>query len=591
RGTPEKGDAILLVGGRTGRDGIGGATGSSKDHTEKALENSAEVQKGDAPMERKLQRLFRNPEASVIIKRCNDFGAGGVSVAIGELAPSLEINLDAVPKKYEGLDGTELAISESQERMAVVVSPENAEKFARFAAEENLECTLVARVTDSGRLVMMWNGAKIVDLQRKFLDTNGTTAVARASVSAPSEKKTPFAPSGKDAGDAEAWKAALSSLNCCSQRGLIERFDSTIGAGSVLHPFGGKNLETQPDAMCSKIPLLKGETNTGTLFSFGFNPNISKWSPFHGAQFAVLESVAKIASSGGDVSRIRFTFQEYFEKLRGDPKRWGKPLAAVLGALEAQMRTGCASIGGKDSMSGSFNDIDVPPTLVSFAMCPCDVRGAVSPEFKKAGSSVVLLEAGADDSLEPNWEAALKKYGALFEAVKRGDVLAAKVVRFGGVAEAVAKMAFGNSIGFEFDKDFKGDVFALNCGAIVVELAEGASLEGSVKLGKTIPEAEIRAGSGAMGLDDLREAWRKPLEGVFPTLAEPSQSGAILKPSFARKEVFLSPNKFAKPRVFIPVFPGTNCEYDTARAFERAGAVAKTFVFRNMSDADVAFSI
>lgn len=373
RGTPEKGDIILLVGGRTGRDGIGGATGSSKDHTEKALENSAEVQKGDAPMERKLQRLFRNPQASLLIKRCNDFGAGGVSVAIGELAPSLEINLDAVPKKYRGLDGTELAISESQERMAVVVSPSDAEKFKEYAAVENLECTHVADVTDSGRLVMKWKGDAIVNLLRKFLDTNGTTAVADAEITEPAEK-TPFDGKAKNAADKSAWLDMLSSLNCCSQRGLVERFDSSIGASAVLHPYGGKNLSTAPEAMCSKIPLLKGDTNTGTLFSFGFNPDISKWSPFHGAQYAVLESVAKIAASGGDVSRIRFTFQEYFEKLRDNPVRWGKPLAALLGAFEAQMELGCASIGGKDSMSGSFNDIDVPPTLCQ--LCDVPVRCA-----------------------------------------------------------------------------------------------------------------------------------------------------------------------------------------------------------------------
>lgn len=590
RGTPSNGDVILLVGGRTGRDGIGGATGSSKDHTEKALENSAEVQKGDAPMERKLQRLFRNKEASILIKRCNDFGAGGVSVAIGELAPSLEINLDAVPKKYNGLDGTELAISESQERMAVVVSPADVEKFKKFAEEENLECTLVANVTDTGRLVMKWNGDAIVNLRRDFLDTNGTTAVSRANIVAPSET-TPFEKSGKSADDKSAWTDMLSSLNCCSQRGLIERFDSSIGASAVLHPFGGKNLETQPDAMCSKIPLVKGETNTGTLFSFGFNPNISKWSPYHGAQYAVLESVAKIASSGGDVSRIRFTFQEYFEKLRDNPSRWGKPLSALLGAFDAQMQTGCASIGGKDSMSGSFNDIDVPPTLVSFAMCPCDVRYATSPEFKKVGSNVVVVEVETSDTLVPNWSDAMQKYGAIFEAIKSGKVLSARVVRFGGIAEAVAKMAFGNSIGFEFDSSFDGDVFALNNGAIVLELAGGAEIAGAKKLGKTIENAEIKTAGSTISLDELRKAWNGTLENIFPTLAKDSQNGEILKPSFVNKNIAVAPSKVAKPKVFIPVFPGTNCEYDSAKAFEKAGAVAKTFVFRNMNDADVAYSI
>lgn len=592
RGTPEPGDLILLVGGRTGRDGIGGATGSSKDHTEKALENSAEVQKGDAPMERKLQRLFRNPKASRLIKRCNDFGAGGVSVAIGELAPSLEINLDAVSKKYDGLDGTELAISESQERMAVVVSPEDAEDFKKCAAEENLECRQVAAVTDSGRLVMKWRGDVIVDLPRAFLDTNGTTAVASARVEAPSEDSPLSRPSGKSASDQSAWTDMLSQLNCCSQRGLIERFDSSIGACAVMHPFGGKNLSTQPEAMTSKIPLLKGNTNTGTMFAFGFNPNISVWSPYHGAEYAVLESVAKIAASGGDISKIRFTFQEYFEKLRNNPSRWGKPLAALLGAFDAQMRLGLASIGGKDSMSGSFNNIDVPPTLVSFAMCPCDVRNAISPEFKKRGSKVALIEIRKDASLIPDWQDVLEKYALLHKAVADGKVIAAHTVRFGGIAEAVAKMAFGNGIGFEFNPDFKSDIFKLNYGAIVVEMSGDYSEElKAAPMGTTIGSPEIKVGSSSIPLDVLSKAWNAPLEGIFPTLSEPGNNGEILCPSFENKNVAVSPNKYAKPKVFIPVFPGTNCEYDTARAFEAAGAVADTFVFKNLTDSDVAESI
>lgn len=593
RGTPEKGDVILLVGGRTGRDGIGGATGSSKDHTEHALENSAEVQKGDAPMERKLQRLFRNPEASRLIKRCNDFGAGGVSVAIGELAPSLEIDLDCVPKKYAGLDGTELAISESQERMAVVVSPADAEKYRKFAEDENLECTKVAVVTDSGKLVMKWRGKAIVDLSRKFLDTNGVTAVARAEIVSPSENSPLNAPSGLSAADESAWTKTLSKLNCCSQRGLVERFDSSIGASAVLHPYGGKNLATSPDAMCSKIPLLKGSTNTGTLFSFGFNPDISIWSPYHGAMYAVLESFAKIAASGGDVSKIRLTFQEYFEKLRTDPKRWGKPLAALLGAYEAQMNLGAAAIGGKDSMSGSFNHIDVPPTLVSFAIVPCNVRNVISPEFKKEGSRVAVLEIERDENLVPVWADALKKYGALFEAIKNKKVLSAKTVGCGGIAEAVAKAAFGNGIGFKFDDGFDSDIFALDEGAIVVELADGVSPEEifARPMGTTTAEAEISALGKSFGLPKLYEAWNKPLEGVFATKAEDSQKGGLIKPSFAERAPNLLSAKIAKPRVFIPVFPGTNCEYDTARAFEAAGAVADTFVFNNLSDKHVADSI
>ena len=593
RGTPEPGDVILLVGGRTGRDGIGGATGSSKDHTETALENSAEVQKGDAPMERKLQRLFRNPDASRLIKRCNDFGAGGVSVAIGELAPSLEINLDEVSKKYDGLDGTELAISESQERMAVVVSPADAEAFKKFADEENLECKLVAKVTDSGRLVMKWRGKEIVSLTRAFLDTNGTTATATAQVEAPSEKSPLEAASGKANDDELAWLDMLRNLNCASQRGLIERFDSSIGAGTVVHPFGGKNLATPPEAMCAKIPLLKGDTNTGTLFSFGFNPYVSEWSPYHGAQYAMLESVAKIAASGGDVNRIRFTFQEYFEKLRGNPARWGKPLAALLGAFEGQMEMGCASIGGKDSMSGSFNNIDVPPTLVSFAMCPCDVRRVISPEFKKAGSRVAIIEIERNADLTPNWKDAMKKYAALAEAMKHGKVLSAHSVRFGGVAEAVAKMAFGNGIGFAFDAGYKGDVFKLNYGAILIEMVDGISPTEmfAKQIGETIAEGKIKIGKAAMDLSVLCEAWGQPLENIFPTQAAASQDGKLLKPSFEPKNIAVAPSKVAKPKVFIPVFPGTNCEYDTAKAFNAAGAEASTFVFRNMSDKDVAESI
>ena len=593
RGVPAEGDFILLVGGRTGRDGIGGATGSSKDHTEKALENSAEVQKGDAPMERKLQRLFRNPKASLLIKRCNDFGAGGVSVAIGELAPSLEINLDAVTKKYDGLDGTELAISESQERMAVVVSPEDADEFARYATMENLECTHVATVTNSGRLVMKWRGKSIVDLSRAFLDTNGTVALASAEIEEPCGKS----PLEESAGgavneDADRWLDNLRQLNCASQRGLIERFDSSIGASAVLHPFGGKNLATQPEAMCSKIPLLKGETNAGTLFSFGFNPNVSSWSPYYGAVYAVLESVAKIAASGGDISKIRFTFQEYFEKLRTDPRRWGKPLAALLGAFEAQMGLGCAAIGGKDSMSGSFNDIDVPPTLVSFAMCPCDVRFVISPEFKKVGSAVALLEVAKSDDLMPDWNDAMKKYGALFEAVKAGRVLAAHSLRFGGLAEAVAKMSFGNSIGFEFAGGFMRDVFALNYGAIVLELAdESVAAElGAELIGSTVAKPEIGLGAMKVSVGELYKAWCEPLESVYPTKAAAS-SGAVSEIAFECKNVAVAPCKVARPRVFIPVFPGSNCEYDSARAFELAGADVSTFVFKNLTDRDVSESI
>ena len=590
RGVPKKGDFILLVGGRTGRDGIGGATGSSKDHTEHALENSAEVQKGDPPMERKLQRLFRNPEASRMIKRCNDFGAGGVSVAIGELAPSLEIDLDSVPKKYEGLDGTELAISESQERMAVVVSPEDAEKFSRFASEENLECTKVAEVTDSGRLVMKWRGKRVVDLSRAFLDTNGTTASAKAKIESPKSENPLTSSSKLDGGSLEAWKKNLSSLNCCSQRGLVERFDSSIGASAVLHPYGGKTHSTPEDAMCSKIPLLSGETDTGTLFSFGFNPYISSWSPFHGAECAVLESLARLAAAGGDVSKVRFTFQEYFEKLRGDPARWGKPLAALLGALDAQISLGLPSIGGKDSMSGSFNKIDVPPTLVSFAVAPCSVSKVISSEFKKPGSRVGVLRIEKTPELVPVWSDVLKKYKALFEAIQKGGVVSAKAVSFGGISEAVAKMCFGNSVGFRFESDF--DLFSLDVGAIIVEVSDAFDMSeiGALPLGVTISEQRVEVGSSKMDLSELKEAWESPLESVFPTRARNGEFFGV-EASYFPNEKRVGISLGAKPKVFIPVFPGTNCEYDSKRAFEKAGADVSTFVFRNMNSKDISDSI
>jgi len=594
RGTPEKGDIILLVGGRTGRDGIGGATGSSKDHNSAALENSAEVQKGDAPMERKLQRLFRNPKASRIIKRCNDFGAGGVSVAIGELAPSLEIDLDAVPKKYDGLDGTELAISESQERMAVVLNPKDADAFKTCAAEENLECTLVARVTDTGRLVMKWRGKTIVDLSRDFLDTNGTTAVSKAFVKAPDANANPLKKSAKtfEEYDLEDWLKTLSSLNCCSQRGLVEMFDSTVGAGSVMHPYGGKNKATPSDAMCALLPVLKGETSTATLFSFGFNPNLTSWSPYHGAIYSVVESIAKIAAAGGDIKRARLTFQEYFEKLKNVPERWGKPLAALLGAFEAQINLGTAAIGGKDSMSGSFNELDVPPTLVSFALCPCDAKTVISPEFKKTSSKVALLTLDFDENFIPDWSGLKRKFEKLHRLIASKKILAAQTVRFGGAAEAVAKMSFGNSVGFKFDISFKGDIFALNPGAIVIELAEGAKPEDAeaVYLGKTCETPALYCADKVFEIKKLYEAWSAPLEDVFRTKAAEDFAKPV-KPSFVPKRIAVSKEKYALPKVFIPAFPGTNCEYDSARAFEKAGAKADVFVFRNTNDADVEYSI
>jgi len=588
--SPLEGDLILLVGGRTGRDGIGGATGSSKDHNENALENSSEVQKGDAPMERKLQRLFRNKKAALLIKRCNDFGAGGVSVAIGELAPSLEINLDAVTKKYDGLDGTELAISESQERMAVVVSPEDAQAFAQYASEENLECNLVAKVTNNKRLVMTWQGDKIVNLSREFLDTNGTKAFANALIVEP-KKESPFAKSKKDNCEKE-WLNILSQLNVCSQKGLIEMFDSSIGASAVLHPFGGKYLNSPTDCMCSKIPLIKGETNTSTIFSWGFNPYVSEYSPYHGAMYAVIESLSKIASVGGDISKVRLTFQEYFEKLRDDPARWGKPLAALLGALTAQDKFGIASIGGKDSMSGSFKNLDVVPTLVSFAISIDDAKTIISPEFKKPDSKIAFVKTGRDSIDLPDFEDIKTKYAKIYKGIKAGKILSARPLRSGGIAEAVSKSCFGNMLGFKFEESFAENHFDLNYGSMILELADNANPEDfeATLLGKTTQEKFVEFSKEKISLEKLLDAWESPLETIFPTKAF-EENEKIPEISFAEKSIIIAKNKIAKPTVFIPTFPGSNCEYDTAKAFENAGAKSDIFVFKNLTDVDVKASI
>lgn len=590
RGVPEKGDYILLVGGATGRDGIGGATGSSKDHTEKALENSAEVQKGDAPMERKLQRLFRNKEASRLIKRCNDFGAGGVSVAIGELAPSLEIDLDKVTKKYEGLDGTELAISESQERMAVVVSPKDAQKYIDFAETENLTCKHVATVTDTGYLVMKWRGKTIVNLSRKFLDTNGTVAEASAKVCEPKGENPLLKDNGKNT--AQKWLDTVADLNVCSQKGLIEMFDSSIGASAVLHPFGGKYLNSPADSMCSKISTEKGDTKKSTIFSWGFNPFVASYSPYHGAICAICESFAKIAATGGDTTKIYLTLQEYFEKLRTNPERWGKPLAALLGALKAQIELKAAAIGGKDSMSGSFNDLDVPPTLVSFAITTENADNVVSPEFKKAGNTVAFVEIEKDKLGLPKFADMIEKYALIRKAVLAKKVAAMRPIRSGGLAEAVTKSCLGNNLGFEFAKEFKGSHFDLSYGSIVVELNDEGELQSlkAKKLGTVKDDAKIRFDDTVLDLKDLQNAWENTLETVYPTKAKDA-AGELKTISYAEKSPIISPSKVARPRVFIPVFPGTNCEYDSAKAFEEAGAVADIFVFKNRSDADIAASV
>jgi len=603
RRSPAEGDLVILLGGRTGRDGCGGATGSSKAHTEESiLTSGAEVQKGDPPTERKIQRLFRNPAVSTIIKKCNDFGAGGVSVAIGELTDGLEINLDLVPKKYEGLDGTELAISESQERMAVVVARENLETFINYAAQENLEATVVARVTAERRLKMYWRGKPIVDISRDFLNTNGVKQRTRVVVAAPEERETFFSKIPAEVENKlpdlrEAWFANLQDLNVCSQRGMVERFDSTIGAGTILMPFGGKYQATPAEGMAAKIPVLSGETNTGTLMTHGYNPKLAKWSPFHGALYAVVEAVAKIVALGGDYRRVRLSLQEYFEKLGKDPVRWGKPFSALLGAYYAQKKLGIPAIGGKDSMSGSFEDLDVPPTLVAFAVAPVEADKVISAEFKAAGNSVVLLPLLRDEEEVPDFEHLEKVFTRVNELVKAGKVLAAAVVRTGGIAALVSKMAFGNRIGMKFEKQVTPDfLFRPDYGSLILEIKGEADLEELFKnvpyelLGKTMNKPVIAVNNLEIDLEDAYLEWEKPLENVFPTKTEeiPGVPRQINYQCNRRRKASFT---LAKPRVFIPVFPGTNCEYDSARAFERAGGLVETLVFRNLSPTDIEQSV
>lgn len=586
---PEEGDIIILLGGRTGRDGCGGATGSSKAHTESSLETcGAEVQKGNAPEERKIQRLFRDKELTTMIKRCNDFGAGGVSVAIGELADGLEIDLDKVPKKYDGLDGTELAISESQERMAVVVAPENVDKFLAFSAKENLEATCVARVTKEARLTMSWRGKTIVSLSRSFLNTNGAEKHADVKVSKPSEplfeKKTVSDIKGE-------WIKTLKDLNVCSQKGLSERFDSSIGAATVLMPFGGKTQLTPTDGMAAKLPVDSGNTTTATLMAYGFDPYISSVSPFHGALYAVVESAAKITALGGDYKNIYLTFQEYFERLREDPSRWGKPFASLLGAYEAQMKLGLGSIGGKDSMSGSFDELDVPPTLVSFAVAVENVGNIISPEFKASGNKLVLIPLTIDKDFMCDFDEIDRSYTAVHKAITEKKVLSASVIKSGGVCEAVSKMSFGNLIGARLECENE-ILFSRFPGAILVETSDISAFDNinHIVIGETVSSEEITANGVSMPLSELIEAWTSTLEKTFPTHAA-EESTPIVDYSYDKKSVHVAKNKVAKPRVFIPVFPGTNCEYDSARAFIKAGAEADICVFRNLSMADVTESL
>ena len=591
REVPEEGDIIVLLGGRTGRDGCGGATGSSKAHNSQSIETcGAEVQKGNPPTERKIQRLFRKTEVAQMIKRCNDFGAGGVSVAIGELADGLTINLDKVPKKYDGLDGTELAISESQERMAVVIDKGDLDKFTALANEENLEATVVAEVTSKNRLEMFWRGDKIVDLSRDFLNTNGVVQHAKAEITAVDENSyrdsVPAALAGMN--NADALSANLARLEVCSQKGLVERFDSSIGAATVLMPYAGKYQLTPENAMVAKVPLEKGETDTATVMSYGFIPKLSRWSPFHSAAFAVSESLAKLAAVGCDPSKARLTFQEYFERLGNAPERWGKPTAALLGALSAQLGYKTPSIGGKDSMSGSFNELDVPPTLVSFAVGMSEASKTVSAQFKKIGSTVKLLELPVDEkSGLPDYKKAMALMVSVYEGIRSGKILAASVVKEGGAAACVCKMAFGNKHGFTFAQGLDGrTLFAPLQGSFVVELADGADFDG-VTLGATNDNSVFIIDGAVLTCDDLIDTWCGKLEKVFPTDSGKKAKMCADIPLYKERSIFVAKNKVAKPRVFIPAFPGTNCEVDTARAFEKAGAEASILVVNNLSSAAI----
>ena len=599
RETSDPGDVIILMGGRTGRDGIGGATGSSKVHTEESIEVcGAEVQKGNPPTERKLQRLFRRPEASRLIKKCNDFGAGGVSVAIGELAAGLEIDLDKVPKKYAGLDGTEIAISESQERMAVVVDKKDVDQMMAYVAEENLEAVPVAVVTESPRLVMHWRGKTIVDLSRAFLDTNGAHQEAAVTVEVPVKEGSLF--EKKEIGDVkEQWLKLLSSLNVCSQKGLVEMFDASIGAGSTYMPYGGRYQLTETQAMVAKLPVLKGKCDAVTMMSYGFDPYLSSWSPYHGAVYAVLDSVAKIAANGGDFKKIRFTFQEYFKRMTEDRTRWGTPFCALLGAYSAQMGFGLPSIGGKDSMSGTFNDethgeINVPPTLVSFAVDVSDKQHVVTPEFKKAGSKIVVLKIERDAYDLPVYSQVMDSYGKLYKDMEAGNVISAYAVEAGGIAEAVSKMAFGNKLGVKIEHNVDPrDFFVPAWGDIVCEVPEGKL--GSLGItytviGEVTDKVAFEYGSVSISMDEALNAWTKTLENVFPTESKVEQK-PVRTELYNTDKVYVCKHKVAQPTVFIPVFPGTNCEYDSTKAFERAGANVITKIFRNRDAADIRDSV
>ncbi len=587
----DPGDVVILLGGRTGRDGCGGATGASKAHNTASLTTcGAEVQKGNAPTERKIQRLFRREEVSSLIKKCNDFGAGGVSVAIGELADGLLINLDKVPKKYAGLDGTELAISESQERMAVVVDPKDVDQMLQYADEENLEAVVVATVTEEPRMVITWRGKEVVNLSRRFIDTNGAHQETAVRVKLPENNQNNPTTS---ADVKERWLQNLSDLNVCSQKGLVEMFDSTVGAGSVVMPYGGKTQMTPTQSMIGELPTLTAKCSTVTIMSYGFDPYLSSWSPFHGAVYAVVDSVAKVAAAGGDVSKVRLTFQEYFKKLGRDPYRWGQPFAALLGAYDAQMGLRLPAIGGKDSMSGTFNDIDVPPTLCSFAVGISDMKHVVTPELKQSGNYLYLLEVKPNQMGMPNYRMLLAMYKALHQAVGKGAVKSAYAVGFGGIAEAVSKMAFGNRMGVRFDGKFTADeLFEKKYGALVVEVENCGELPAVArKIGRVTDDGVFEVAGERIAMDEMLQAWTGRLEDVFPTKSTAEPVRLQKTRLYRAKDVYVCKHKVAKPKVFIPAFPGTNCEYDSARAFLRAGAEVETLVFRNQNASQIRESV
>ena len=596
RENSDPGDIIILLGGRTGRDGIGGATGSSKVHTEASIEVcGAEVQKGNAPTERKIQRMFRREEVSYIIKKCNDFGAGGVSVAIGELADGLRVDLDKVPKKYAGLDGTEIAISESQERMAVVVDPKDVDKFLGFANEENLEAIPVAVVTEEPRLVLTWRGKEIVNISRAFLDTNGAHQETTVEVEIPNKDGNLFE-ERPDVVDVKAkWLETLADLNVCSQKGLVEMFDGSIGAGSVFMPYGGQYQLTETQSMVAKVPVQNGKTDTVTMMSYGFDPYLSSWSPYHGAAYAVTESVARIVATGGDYKKIRFTFQEYFRRMTEDPKRWSQPFSALLGAYAAQMGFGLPSIGGKDSMSGTFNEIDVPPTLVSFAVDVAKIQDVITPELKKAGNKLVWLRAPRDQYDLPDYAGIMDQYEKLHNDIQAGKVVSAYALDRHGIAAAVSKMAFGNALGVKIEHNLDPrDFFAPGFGDIIMEVPADKVGQLSITytlIGEVTDDGKLSYGNTAITEKEAEEAWKGTLERVFKTTSGEDNEKQAKDDLYHAENIYVCKHKVAKPRVFIPVFPGTNCEYDSTRAFERAGAEVDVKVFKNLTAEDIHDSV